>query len=268
MMRTKDLTGRMFGKWLVLYQVEDYVAKSGQHQPMWMCECQCDKHTRKAVNGYSLTRGDTTSCGCYSDDVIGSWNKRHNNFILIDNEYYKGYTQSGKEFYFDKDDYDKVSEYCWDIDNSHGYVKTLVKGKKIYLHKFVMNMCYGENIKVDHKNRKRNDCRKDNLQIATSCQNNMNAGVRSDNKSGIKGVGLDNKRNKFFATINANKKRYNLGHFKDFTEAALVRLEKEEELYQNFMTNDNRKILAYIRNGGKLEYGNKELVNKIINDVL
>lgn len=64
------------------------------------------------------------------------------------------------------------------------------------------------------------------------------------------------------------KKRYGLGYFEDFTKAALVRLEKEEELYRNFMTDDNRKILTYLRNGGRLEYGDKELINKIVNDEL
>ena len=267
MMRTKDLTGRMFGRWVVLNQVDDLVMPGGQHHPAWLCECSCKNHTKKIVDGYSLIRGDTTSCGCYSDEVIGSWNKKYNNFTLVNDEYYIGYTKSGKEFYFDKDDYDKVSKYCWDVDGSHGYVKTLVKCKKLYLHKLVMNIDYGENIKVDHKNRHRNDCRKNNLQIATSCQNNMNMGVRSDNTSGIKGVYLDKRNGKFYSKINADKHTYNLGTFNDFTEAVLVRLEKEEELYKEFMTNDNRKILAHIRNGGELEYGNKELINKIINDI-
>lgn len=268
MIRTKDLTGSIFGRWRVIKQVDDLVMPSGQRHPAWLCECSCEDHTRKVVDGYSLNRGDTTSCGCYSAEVIGSWNKKHNDFALINNEYYVGYTQSGKEFYFDKEDYDKVSVYCWDVDNSNGYVKTLIKGKKLYLHKFVMNVDYGENVKVDHRNRKRNDCRKNNLHIVTNCQNSMNMGIRSDNRSGIKGVSFNNKRGKFYATINANKKRYGLGYFKDFTKAALVRLEKEEELYRNFMTDDNRKILAYLRNGGKLEYGDKELINKIINDEL
>ena len=260
------MTGRIFGRWLVLYQVDDFIMPNGQHQPAWMCECACDNHTRKVVNGYSLKRGDSTSCGCYSSEVIGTWNKKYNNFILVDDDYYIGVTQSDKEFYFDKEDYDKVCNYCWNVDTSSGYVKTLVKGKKLYLHKLVMNVDYGENIKVDHKNRQRNDCRKNNLKIATSCQNSMNVGLRSDNKSGIKGVSFNKKYNKFEVVINANKKRYYLGKFSDFTHAALIRLEAEEELFKDFMTNDNRKILEYIRSGGVLEYGNKELINYIIND--
>lgn len=267
-MRTEDLTGRMFGRWMVLYQTDDFITPSGQHHPAWMCECSCEKHTKRAVDAYSLKRGDSKSCGCYNDEVIGKCNKRYNTYKLINNEYYIGYTQSGKEFYFDKDDYDKVSKYCWDVDNSHGYVKTLIKGKKLYLHKLIAGVDYGNDVKVDHRDRHRNNCRKDNLKIVTNCQNSMNVGTRSDNVSGIKGVNLDSKSGKFYARIRADKKEYSIGYFNNFTEASLARLEKEEKLYKEFMTNDNRKILAYIRNGGKLEYGNKELVNKIVNNML
>lgn len=266
MMRTEDLTGRMFGRWLVLYQVKDYISKSGQRQPMWMCECQCEKHTKRAINGYSLKRGDSKSCGCYYNEIVGTYNKKYNSYILIDDKYYIGTTQSGKDFYFDKDDYDIVKNYCWSVDNSNGYVKTLVNNSKIYLHNLVMGFVSNKNVKIDHQNRHRNDCRKSNLKLATSCQNAMNVGFRSDNKSGIKGVSLDKRTGKYDARIKANKKMYRLGLFTDFTCAAFARLRKEEELFKDFMTDDNRKILEYLRNGGTLEYGNKNLINKIINN--
>ena len=115
MMKTKDLSNQIFGRWKVLYQTDDYITSKGQHQPMWMCECQCEKHIHKIVNGYSLKRGDTKSCGCYHDEQIKIINKKNNTFKLINDEYYIGYTQSGKEFYFDKEDYDIVNVNCWDI---------------------------------------------------------------------------------------------------------------------------------------------------------
>lgn len=265
MMRTEDLTGRTFGRWLVLYQVEDFILPNKQHQPAWMCECACEKHTKKIVNGYSLKRGDSMSCGCYYDEVVGKCNKKYNVYTLIDNEYYIGRTQSGKEFYFDKDDYEEVSKYCWDIDSSHGYVKTLVKGKKLYLHRLIMSVDSNKNTNIDHRNRQRNDCRKCNLKVVSNCQNSMNVGVRSDNSSGIKGVCLNKQSGKFCVRISANKQKYNLGTFTDFTDAVLARLTAEEEMFEEFMTKDNRTILAYIRNGGQLEYGNKDLIKQITN---
>lgn len=49
-----DLTGKRFGKWLVLERA------SGDK---WLCECQCELHTRREVRQYSLTSGRSTSCG-------------------------------------------------------------------------------------------------------------------------------------------------------------------------------------------------------------
>ena len=87
-MRTEDLTGRMFGRWTVLYQTDDFITPSGQHRPAWMCECSCEKHTKRAVDAYSLKRGDSKSCGCYNDEVVEKCNKRYNTYKLINNEYY------------------------------------------------------------------------------------------------------------------------------------------------------------------------------------
>ena len=88
MMKTKDLSNQIFGKWKVLYQVDDYITPKGQHQPMWMCECQCENHTRKIVNGYVLNRGESTSCGCYKIEVTKKNNSRQNTYQLINDEYY------------------------------------------------------------------------------------------------------------------------------------------------------------------------------------
>lgn len=52
-----DLTGQKFGKLTVLKL--DHIEKSKKY---WLCKCDCGKE--KIVNGYSLKRGDTKSCGC------------------------------------------------------------------------------------------------------------------------------------------------------------------------------------------------------------
>lgn len=62
----KDLTGLIFGKWKVLYQVDDYVTPAGNRYSNWCCECQCENHTIKNVIGTNLTSGKTKSCGCYA----------------------------------------------------------------------------------------------------------------------------------------------------------------------------------------------------------
>ena len=52
-----DLIGKTFGK----LTVESRAANSGR-APMWNCMCSCGNP--KVVNGGSLRRGSTTSCGC------------------------------------------------------------------------------------------------------------------------------------------------------------------------------------------------------------
>jgi hypothetical protein len=237
MMRTKDLTGQMFGKWKVLYQVEDHVTPKGAHQPMWMCECQCEKHIRRAVNGYVLTRGESNSCGCLSIEITKIVNSRQNTYELINNEYYIGYTQSGKEFYFDKEDYDLVSQYCWDIDNSNGYAKTIDKINhtgKLYLHRLVMGCKKGDGIIIDHIDRNRTDCRKSNMRVVNSSQNTMNSCIRSDNISGVKGVYWNSRKNKWTARITANKLDIFLGNYDRFEDAETARKIGEEKYFGEY----------------------------------
>lgn len=50
-----DLTGQRFNNWLVL----EYCGKSE-----WLCECQCDKRTKRKVRTYMLKSGGSKSCGC------------------------------------------------------------------------------------------------------------------------------------------------------------------------------------------------------------
>lgn len=53
-MKKQDLTNQMFGNWLVLYYAGDR---------KWMCECQCELHTRREVATSTLKSGKSSSCG-------------------------------------------------------------------------------------------------------------------------------------------------------------------------------------------------------------
>lgn len=59
----KDLTGMKFGRLTVIEKVDHN--KCGQWR--WRCKCECGNET--VVDGPSLTRGLTTSCGCRSKEV-------------------------------------------------------------------------------------------------------------------------------------------------------------------------------------------------------
>lgn len=237
MMKTKDLTGQMFGKLKVLYQVDDYITPKGTHQPMWMCECQCENRTQKAINAYVLNRGETVSCGCYKIESTKKANSRENTYELVDNKYYIGYTQSQKEFYFDKEDYDLVKQYCWDVDSQNGYLKTIDKINhtgKIYLHRLIMGCIKGDGTIIDHIDRNKVDCRKSNLRFVNNSQNTMNSCIRSDNTSGVRGVYWNKRDKKWVARITVDQHDIPLGKFCSLESAEKARKDGEEKYFGEY----------------------------------
>lgn len=69
--RVKDLTGRVFG----LLTVERYDGLNPAGKAMWACKCWCGKET--TVVGYSLSNGDSKSCGCLRDRIVSQNSTRH-----------------------------------------------------------------------------------------------------------------------------------------------------------------------------------------------
>ena len=74
---------------------------------------------------------------------------------------------------------------------------------------------------TDHINRIRLDNRKCNLRTVTSAQNFTNTSKYKNNKSGYKGVSKT-KKDKWRASIQYNKKVYNLGDYNTKEEAAIA----------------------------------------------
>lgn len=71
-----------------------------------------------------------------------------------------------------------------------------------------------------------------NLRLATRSQNLMNAAMRSNNKSGYRGVSKQG--NKWMANIRIDKKRIYLGSYECPTAARLAYLKKAKELFGEF----------------------------------
>ena len=66
-----DLTGKRFGRWLVL----EYVGTAKNRQSLWNCQCDCG--TVKRIKGDSMQRGQSMSCGCLRREMQSSWNIKH-----------------------------------------------------------------------------------------------------------------------------------------------------------------------------------------------
>lgn len=233
----EDLTGKIFGRLTVLEQTEDYISPNGLHEARWKCKCICGNNTIVATNKLKSKR--TVSCGCYKRNNRKAFNK-----FDLSGEYGIGKDSNENEFYFDLDDYDRIKEYYWKVE-TNGYVSTCfnhtkVNRTRLLLHRFVITpkdniddsiLWLQENHieKIDHKNRIRADCRKENLRETNSQQNAYNKSIGNRNKTGILGVHYRGYR----ATIKVDGKEI----YKDFStleEAIKQRLLWEKEYYKDF----------------------------------
>jgi len=187
----------------------------------------CYNKTIKIVRGSHLKSNRIQSCGCLYKERIRS-DVPPNKFEFLE-DHKVGYTDTNREFYYDISDSDAVELHSWYFDKD-GYVVTRINGKGIKLHKFLID--YGG--KIDHKNRHKYDNRRSNLRTASNSQNSMNISIRSNNISGVTGVGWHYKNNCWRARISVDKKLIFLGNFNDFDEAVKVRKEAELKYFGEF----------------------------------
>lgn len=74
-LRVNALTGKRFGRLLVLGRVENHRTKGGKSQVQYKCQCDCGNII--VARGESLCSGNTKSCGCYEHDVHIAMNTTH-----------------------------------------------------------------------------------------------------------------------------------------------------------------------------------------------
>ena len=105
--------------------------------------------------------------------------------------------------------------------NAYGHRHGHILGKSHYAHRVIWRIVTGnepENM-IDHINGDGSDNRWANLREATCSQNQHNAKVRSDNRSGHKGVTWDKQHQKWRAYITSGGKRHHVGLFLDPEQA-------------------------------------------------
>ncbi len=131
--RAMDLTGKRFGKLLVLHR-----DPANEHR--WICECNCGN--RKSIRGTSLSRdGGTRSCGCDQREVAAKTGKNtilansarqietnvafHTNFQVISNEKLPKNNTSGHKGVW------------WDAGRGMWQAYIQVHGKRVHLGRYV-----------------------------------------------------------------------------------------------------------------------------------
>lgn len=216
----------------VIKQIEDHVYPSGVHTARWLCECLCEERNIIPVIGKSIKSGNTKSCGCLEYETkCMSKNTKYNTYDLS-GEYGIGYTSSGDEFWFDKEDYDLIKDYCW--YTHHGYIETRDADNIISMHRLVLGLDKDDNRNVDHIKHNKFDNRKKYLRICDHIDNCKNRELGINNTSGYKGVHWHSRDSIWEAQITVNKQKKYLGRFVNLSDAVKARADAEQKYFDEF----------------------------------
>lgn len=124
---------------------------------------------------------------------------------------------TGFSFLIDKEDVNIVDGVLWS-ENSDGYARGFVDGRKQLLHRLIMNV--SDCTQVDHIYGDKTDNRKCKLRPCINAENQRNQSKPRNNTSGFKGVHWNKAAEKWTASICLNNQLIHLGYFSDKLEAA------------------------------------------------
>ena len=239
----KDLSGMKFER----INVISLSHKNQNGKYVYKCECDCGRKDLFII-GAHLTSGNTKSCGCLQKEIIkknGKSNKKYNKYDLAGSYGIGWTTNANQEFYFDLDDYNKISNYCW-RSNDDGYIiahdTKSNNYSNIWIHRIILNL-NDKTLEVDHKNHNKNDNRKENLRITTHSQNSKNQSISIANKSGTSDVCWHKATGKWQARICVDNQRIYLGLYDDINEAIKVRKEAEEKYFGEYSYDNSIKAV-------------------------
>lgn len=195
-----EFVGSSFNGWSIIREI----GRNNSGAILYECQCQfCGKVTIKTKGSLTTIKGK----GC--EHCPPNYN------FLIKNNIATGILSNSKKFLIDADMVDCVNQKHWHT-NEKGYIVCGERsGQKDLLHRLILGISPSDNAIVDHVNRNKLDCRRDNLRIVTHQQNSMNRSISKINTSGFVGVGLNSRKNAYYAKIGLNNRNIHLGTSKD-----------------------------------------------------
>jgi hypothetical protein len=211
----ENLIGNKYGSLTVIEF--GYVSNDGKKY-FWKCKCECGKE-RLAPSSWFKTNKPS---GCSRKCPNWKQKPRNNPPIISKNVFYEengvmiGLTTRNEKFYFDIEDYDEVSKHTWSFGK--GYFITVINGKHIPLHHFIMGI--GNEQIIDHRDTHPENCCKYNLRSCTHKENTRNCSIPKNNTSGFKGVTWHKNGKKWRSFIKVDYKQIHLGLYDSKIEAA------------------------------------------------
>lgn len=118
--------------------------------------------------------------------------------------------------------------------DKRGYIRLKRNGSLHLLHRLIMNAKKGEI--VDHRNRNKQDCRRQNLRITDHFGSAGNTSHRKHNTSGYRGVSLCMQTGLYRAEIRYRKKRICLGRYMSKIAAAIAYDKMAKILFGEYAT--------------------------------
>ena len=198
MNKRKHSKGDRYGRLVI---TEAYVEKKGSK---WLHLTQCDCGNKKLVRGASLTKGSTTSCGCYQIEVSTSHGMCGSPEYIawcammtrVSNKNQPGYKNYGG----------RGIDVCDEWNDFENFYRDM-----------------GKKPSKDHSiDRINNDLGyyPDNCRWADRVQQANNKRISSRNSTGVAGVSYrSDLRNKYSASLQRKNKRYRLGYFASLEDA-------------------------------------------------
>ncbi len=202
MSKVKDLTGQKFGRLQVMHRN----GSNHRSRAVWRCKCDCGEEI--TVDGYSLSSGHSSSCGCRRKDTLHRlnkkpWNKRtrttwRNMISRCYNEHnprYKDYGGRGI----------KVCDRWHNFKNFYADMGGASKDKTLD--------------RIDTNG----DYAPENCRWATQSLQTVNSRKRKDSKNSYRNIGYHVQTGKWRLRLYRDKKKYDLGLFSDINDALVAR---------------------------------------------
>jgi len=207
--RLIDLTGKKFGKLLVLSRNKEIKAKNKQSH--WNCICDCGNTV--VVNSSNLVRGHTSSCGCIKVEAI---------------------TKHGMHNSPEYRAYQSMLDRCYNPNNGEyeNYGGRGISVCEAWRDSFVnfftdMGNKPSPNLSLDRID-VNGDYSPENCRWTDIYTQARNRTIRKENKTGVPGI--EYRSGSYRVKITAYGKVYNLGTYHSLDAAAEAR-RKGEELY-------------------------------------